>query len=420
MNPIDRRRNEGGQALTIMALALTTLLLAVAVTIDGGSAFQQQRTVQNGSDAAALAGAVKLGNYAACTVWSCTPPTDTDILGAVTTATAANSIDLQTAYYTDVCGTPLKPDGTAATTPSGAFDLGAAAQVGGGIIPPDIGGSANCATGDTGPTRGVLVYGHRSAPTYIAGIIGINTWEIVTQATAVSMYGACSSSQGCALLPIAFPVDITTCDGQGDAVDAGLGPWVENVVYKIPLCKNNPGNVGWIDWSPKAGGKQELVDAITNPKNNTPITFPSWQYISETGNPQSNQIQDALRALEGDTVRAVQFYHTCNADPDSSYPAVVTDPLYGCPTASNLDQGQGTNMWYRLHQMLGFVMCDPANPECQIDGDNLHDAYLGSGAGDVECDTAGNGARACIVGKFVSLDDAGFDASDGSPVQLIK
>lgn len=420
MNPFDRHREAKGQALPIMAIALTTMLLAVAVTVDGGNAFQQQRTVQNGSDAASLAGAVKLGNYAACTVWSCAPPTDTDVRGAVDAAAAANGIDVQNAYYTDICGTPLQTDGTAATGGGGRVDLSAAAEVGGGTIPPDAGGSANCATGDSGPTRGVLVFGHRSAPTFIAGIVGINTWEIVTQATAVSMYGACASSQGCALLPIAFPVNITTCDAQGEALDAGLGPWLLDVVYKIPLCKNNPGNVGWIDWSPKAGGKQEIVDAIANPKN-SPISFASWQYVSETGNPQSSQIEAALRALEGDPVRVVQFYHTCGADPDSSYP-IVNDPTrwYGCPSESELDTGGGTNMWYRLHQMLGFVMCDPANPECQIDGDNLHDAYLGNGAGDVECETAGNGARACIVGKFVALDSVDLQGSDGSPVQLIK
>ena len=50
---------------------------------------------------------------------------------------------------------------------------------------------------------------------------------------------------------------------------------------------------------------------------------------------------------------------------------------------------------------------------------SLHDAYLGGGRGDIECDTDGNGALACIVGKFVALDDAGL-GSTGAPVQLIK
>ena len=115
----------------------------IAVTIDGGNAFQQQRTVQNGSDAASLAGAVKLGNLAACTVWSCAPPTDTDVRGAVDAGAAANGIDVQDAYYTDICGTPLRPDGTAAKQ-GNQISLSQAAQVGGGVIPPDVGGTANC------------------------------------------------------------------------------------------------------------------------------------------------------------------------------------------------------------------------------------------------------------------------------------
>jgi Putative Flp pilus-assembly TadE/G-like len=425
MKLFNTRTDAKGQALAIMVLAMTTLLAAVAVTVDGGNAFQQQRTVQNGSDAASLAGAVKLGNYAACSVWSCAPPTDSDVRGAVDTGAAANGIDVQNAYYTDICGTPLRPDGTAAKTGNNV-NLAQAAEVGGGVIPPDAGGTANCATGDAGPTRGVLVFGHRSAPTFIAGIIGINTWEIVTQATAVSMYGACASSQGCALLPIAFPVNVTTCDAQGNAVDAGVGPWLLDVVYKIPLCKNNPGNVGWIDWSPKAGGKQEVADAIAQPKN-SPISFASWQYVVEPGNPQSSQILQALRALEGEPVRTVQFDHTCGADPDSSYPIIYdAAQWYGCPSQAELDGGSGSNMWYRLHHMIGFVMCTPDTnvmPECDMPGDaygGLHDAYMSSGQGDIECETAGNGARSCIVGKFVELPYNGFGGGDDSPVQLIR
>ena len=33
---------------------------------------------------------------------------------------------------------------------------------------------------------------------------------------------------------------------------------VTGQVITIPLCKNGPGNVGWIDWSPTAGGTSEL------------------------------------------------------------------------------------------------------------------------------------------------------------------
>ena len=77
-------------------------------------------------------------------------------------------------------------------------------------------------------------------------------------------------------------------------------------------------------------------------------------------------------------------------------------------------------MWYRLHQMLGFVMCSPSSVECQIEAPTTTTPIWATAAVQLECDTAGNGARACIVGKFVSLDDAGFTGNDGSPVQLIK
>lgn len=419
MTPLGRAREARGQALPIMVLAMTTLLLAVAVTIDGGNAFQQQRAVQNGSDGAALAGAVKLGNYAACNVWSCTPPTDADVRGAIDAAAAANAIDITNAYYTDVCGTPLQTDGSSALTNGG--NLNNPAQVGGGVIPPHAGGSANCVTGGVGPTAGVLVFGHRSAPTFIAGMIGINTFEIETQATAVATYGTCASSQGCALLPIAFPVDITTCDANKDAVNAGRGQWQLNVVYKIPLCQNNPGNVGWLDWDPKGGGTSDVVAAIARP-DNSPITFPSWQFVSEPGNKQSNQLESALRLLGGETVRTVQFDHMCGDDqPDSSQP-IIDDPArwYGC-TQAQFEQGNGSNLWYRLPRMLGFVMCEPSIGECFIDGVAMYDAYMGGGQGDPECESASNGAVACIVGKFVDLGNAGFGGSgDSSPVQLIR
>jgi len=421
MTPIDRLRDTKGQALALMALSLTTMLLAIAVTIDGGHAFQQQRDVQNGSDAASLSGAVALGNYAACTVWSCAPPTDADIRAAIDTSAAANGMDVQDAYYTDICGTPLKVDGTAAKQGNN-INLGVAAEVGGGIIPPDIGGSPNCVTGDTGPTRGVLVFGHRSSPTFIAGMIGINTFEIVTQATAVSMYGTCAAVNGCGLLPIAFPTNITSCDGSGDAVDSGLGPYLLETWYKFPLCKKNPGNVGWLDWDPKAGGSNDVAAAIQQP-DNSPITFPSWQFVSEPGNTQSRNILDELRALEGQTVRIVQFDAMCGDDqPISSQPQIDTAPYYGC-TQANFGGGNGSNLWYRLPRMLGMVLCDGVMPECDFPDDGvgpLHDAYMGNQDYN-ECDTAGNGARTCIVGKLIDLGTNGF-GGDGptSPVQLIK
>ena len=95
-----------------------------------------------------------------------------------TLAVAANGITLAPphgAYYTDVCGAALTTAGLKARA-----DLTNAAWVGNGIIPPDLGHTANCATGDPGPTRGVLIQGHKSVGTFMVGMVGINTWEIQT------------------------------------------------------------------------------------------------------------------------------------------------------------------------------------------------------------------------------------------------
>jgi hypothetical protein len=402
--------------MVLMVGALTVLALTVAVTIDGGNAFAQQRATQNGSDAASLAGAVELGNYGSCVLNGCTGPTSASVRAAIDAAAAANSVTVSAAYFTDVCGHLLRTDGEAAAS------VADAARVGTDPIPPNAGNTANCATtsGESaGPPAGVLVFGHRDSPTYIATIIGINSFAIDTQATAVSTYGSCGASQGCGLLPVAFPVFQTTCDNNGDAVAIQpLTPYLLDVVYKIPLCKNNAGNVGWIDWSPKAGGASEVADAIAAP-HNSPISFASWQFVYQPGNVQGSGIESAMRAREGDTVRAVQFDHTCaGADPDSSYP-IVNDPnqYYGCPAANYDQSGNSANIWYHLHQMLGFVLCDTSSAEC----DYLHDAYMGSTGHPTECDVAGNGARTCIIGKFIDLGSSGLGGgSDTAPVQLIK
>ena len=67
---------------------------------------------------------------------------------------------------------------------------------------------------------------------------------------------ACPAASGCAVLPVTFPVSIVTCDGSGDAVlDANAYSKNTATPYVIPLCKNDPGNVGWLDWDPPAGGR---------------------------------------------------------------------------------------------------------------------------------------------------------------------
>ena len=424
---------ESGQAIVVMLGAILLAVFMVATIVDGGNVFAQQRVGQNGADAAAEAGAVLLGERLAGT----SEPSggwDINIAARINQVAAANNITVRNAYYTDICGIPLQSDGTAAIGSDSKENLAVALQVGNSShsLPGGTATAPDCPNRLVGPVAGVLVIADKQVGTYVARAIGIKTIQVTTRATAVTGYlqGYCDATQGnyCALLPIAFPVDIITCSGSNNLTDTGV-PWSFNTVYKFPLCGNSPGNVGYLDWTPPNGGTGEVVCSILT-ADNPAIDLPSWQYVTATGNSNGGggschlSIQDALRTYDGEVVLAPQFDLTCNPShngtPDSTSPAVITAPNYGCP-AGDLG-GSGTNQWYRMPSFAFLEMCSPTTPGCG----GLEDAYI-SGSNSAICDT-GNGATSCLVAKFVNIMatgtvGAGVGSGTGNKaigIQLIK
>jgi hypothetical protein len=428
-----RRDSESGQAIVVMLGAILLAIAMVATIVDGGNVLAQQRVAQNGVDATAEAGAVLLAERLA----GANEPSggwDLNIAGRLQQTADANNVTVEAAYYTDICGVPLKSDGTAAVNLDGTEDLSVALQVGNGshVLPGGTATAPDCPNRLVGPVAGVLVIGRKDVDTYVAGAIGIRQFRVNTRATAVAGYlqGYCDASEGkyCALLPVAFPVNIMECDGSNRPTDTGIS-WTFNVVYKIPLCSNGPGNVGYLDWDPPAGGTGEVVCSILT-ADNPAIDLPSWQYVTATGNSNggggacSDTIEEAIRSFEGEVVLAPQFDLTCNpsngGEPDSSKPAVITSPNYGCP-AGDLG-GNGTNQWYRMPSFAFLELCGPTVAGC----DGLHAAYI-SGNNSAICDT-GNGATSCLVAKFKQIMatgtvGAGVGSGTGNKavgVQLIK
>jgi Flp pilus assembly protein TadG len=395
------RHDESGQAIVLMVGAIVAICAMVGLIIDGGNAWSQQRIVQNGSDAAAEAGAIVMAQRFA----GVTPPAggwDAAVAAKVNASAAANGINLTAAYYTDICGIPLKPDGTAALTPGGAEDLASADQVGSGALPIDTTVTPDCPSRTAGPPVGVLVLGNKTVATYVARIVGMTSVTISTRATAVAgfLQESCSASEGeaCAVLPVTIPVNVTTCSGTNDPLDTGV-PWTLGQVYKVPLCKNSPGSVGWLDWTPPGGGIPELINSINTP-DNPAIDLPSWQYITQTGNPNSQPLESAIRQYDGQIVLIPQFDLTCGSSPNQS--AVNTPTSYGC---SNLG-GNGQNQWYRIPSFAHFQLCVDTDPDCMAFGVNApFGAYINGNNRSV-CDT-GNGATSCLVGKFVSIISTG-------------
>ena len=287
---------------------------------------------------------------------------------------------------------------------------------------------------------GVLVIGEKQVGAFVARAINIQSFTVTTRASAVAGYlqGFCDASQGtwCEVLPITIPGYVPLCDGQGN-LNATGGPWVKGVVYTIGLCRNDPGNIGWLDWHPPAGGASELTCEIVNP-NNPAIILPSWQYVDQTGNTNGggpcadddtgvvySGVEEAVRKYNGQVVLIPQFSPpNCNPGPNAS-PAlneVGTPNNYGCAPA---DQGaSGQNQWYRITSFAYLQLCDPSMPECN----GKQGAYI-NGNNQAICGQ-GNGQTGCLVGKLVDImssgtvgpGNAGSGTSDTKAigVQLIK
>ena len=92
-----RAREEGGQALVLLALGLAVLLSMSALIVDGGNAMAQQRATQNGADAASLSAATVLVES-----MGGASRDDDDVLAAIQQSLTLNESDLDDATMTRI------------------------------------------------------------------------------------------------------------------------------------------------------------------------------------------------------------------------------------------------------------------------------------------------------------------------------
>ncbi len=395
---LSQRGRAQGQVLVLVTLAMVAALAMVALIIDGGNAWAQQRVSQNAADATAEAGAAKLLERAVGV-----PTTNQEVLDAAIATAQANGVDTSvhpiSAFYTDFPGEPF-------------------------VEISSLDPTADPPASAVGVQAGVS----RDFATFFAGVIGFTDLTASAQATAITgpTVEVCPAGAGCAVLPVVFPVNITVCDG----LDPLTGPdpyMVTNSDVIVPLCAGEAGSVGFLDWSPTDGGVPEVIDSI-NDATNPAITIPSWQWVNQTGNFNDPNLEDALNQFAPDDqiVLIPMFDGVCKngdsdpapvADPDNSLkldpPVNNDDPLQECADAGGVPTGSGQNLWFRIKKFVGF---------------NLTQAYL-SGA-DPECDS-GSGPTSCLIGSFVHFVTSGTvgpgpgaGAPPGEPqtysVQLIR
>ena len=154
----DNGKRERGQILALFAISATVIILLVGLVIDGGNALSQRRVSQNTSDFAALAGARIVAQWIGNDT---TNGTDANVKAAINTTVAANGGDAI------VYGAPNGPVYVDANG-------GVTGYVGAGA--PGAGPPAN--------TVGVRVSSSKSFSTYFLGIIGWNTMNASSAATA--------------------------------------------------------------------------------------------------------------------------------------------------------------------------------------------------------------------------------------------
>ena len=392
-------KGERGQVIVLVALGMVALLTMVALIVDGGNAFAQQRVSQNAADAASESGAVVLMKR----LVGVPGQDDAAVDAAVQSSASTNGLDTPVlACYTDLAGIPLKPDGTTAVDCSSA---GGAAQVGGGTIP-----ACDACAGKS--AAGVRVYGSRSFGTSFARIVGINTLTASTTATAIAGYVNVLAGP---VLPVTFPLFASGCDGSGNVepvVPQEDWPWGVGKPLAIPLCKNGAGNVGWIDWVPPAGGASELANAIRY-STNPPITTPKWYHIAGTGSVSGSEVQTAMEYWYNKTVLLPIFNATCSMATANDVPlnwtetnpiGQVTDCADGGGT---LNVGTGTNQWYFLvgfaafHLDLAFINGGDGGACASFD--SLYDWAV----------PVGSAINSCLIGHFEGPD---YAVSQGAAV----
>jgi Flp pilus assembly protein TadG len=380
------RSGSRGQILAIGAILLVALIAMGALLLEGGNAFAQQRITQNGSDAAANAGAVVLAQRLGGT-----SKTDADVAAAVNSMISSNGLTAVVAQYTDVSGKTIDSGGTQA-----AISGNPPAAVGSGSIPPNA--------------QGVAVSGTKTFATVLARALGINSFSATSDATAIT-----GRAVGGPFLPVIFPVSISDCDQSGgltppftqnmwDTSDPPVGnsPYPVGTEYIVPLCKTNSGGQG--------GGSFQILDLDPNlsclqETQNPPYiewtTFPVDVAV-DNGNNCAKPIADEVNANLRLTPVMIPF----------------------CDNACT-PSGQGSHAFYHVTGVAAFYI------DYMSDSNNKNNSACLGGVSPNSGQPLtniinGNGSSSCVVGWFIQLITSGPVGSgtigngEAIAVQLIR
>jgi hypothetical protein len=273
---------ERGQVLIIAAGGLITLMMLVGLVLDGGVAIFNRRDAQDTSDIMALAGTRFVADVHRNEAQ--VDPTITTTFEALTRSATANDC---VALGASPCTWQAWFVVRSATGPVDSSSVVAASTV-----------PANA--------LGVRVAVTRNPRTFVVAIVGISSWTVSAQATAIAERG--TTAPAGQLLPIAFKGDPTTAYNPGQ-------------VYDLTDGKDAPGGFGYISWS-GSNDANTLANSLCtadNPEFSLPHTFPG-----DPGKTNASDVRACLAKLitSGQTV-LIPIYSTTTGNGNGAVYTII-------------------------------------------------------------------------------------------------
>jgi hypothetical protein len=306
-SPWQRRSGEDGQALVLFAGALTVMLLASGLVVDGGVAFYNRREAQNEADLAALAGTHVIAKH-----YTDGGRSGSQVYDALVESMTANGCDDD-----DDASVPCTWSATYVRPATGGGEVNLSNVTNGGSIPAGA--------------QGVAVRVDREPDTYFLNLIGQQSWDVHTEAAGMTARaGGLPPGQ---VLPI--------------AVDPPNNNFQRNGVYELTAGKDAPGNFSWLSWdgSNSAGS---LAESLCNP-NNPALSFPVW-VDGDPGKSNSSSVRACVDKWIDNEVTVLLPMWSCTAA------MLAQDPF--CKGV----RGNGNNTEYNIVGLGAFVLLDRGQP----------------------------------------------------------
>jgi Flp pilus assembly protein TadG len=346
-----------GGTTTLTCLLLPLIVGMVAFAVDMSWLVLTRSELQNAADAAALAGANRLG--------------DNYVLFSLPTQTSANK--------TTLISGAVSAATTAAQTYAAANSAGGVSSL--TLLSSDIDvgytdNSGNYTSNSTNPAlypNTIKVTMRRdstangSLSMFFAPAIGVSTVDVQAAATAMAYGGRVNSFRTnlgsvAGLLPITYDVNnwnsfiSNGIDPDGNTnKDSSGNPTIQ--VY--PSIKS-PGNFGWISLNDSHVGASTLSGWITNGPANTDIQALVTNGLIPLSSHPANTWD-----WQGDTGFKASDVMTVNANVGNTYIIPLFTPYTAAPSYS-AGSGNGSHYYYDIVAFVGVTIMQPSDTNKQV------------------------------------------------------